>query len=92
MRGKRGRGAGSKTIGFGLVKCGGQGYVEIVPNCAKTTLQAVTRGKVAPPAVVHPDGWRGYDGRVDVGYDKHFRVQHGQDGFARGRQPINGIE
>ena len=92
VRGKRGRGAGGKTIVFGLFKRGGQVYVEIVPNCAKTTLQAIMRGKIAPEAVVHSDGWRGYDGLVDVGYDKHFRVQHGQNEFARGNQHINGIE
>lgn len=92
VRGKRGRGAGSKTIVFGLFKRGGQVYVEIVPNCAKATLQAIIRGKIAPSAVVHTDGWRGYDGLVDVGYDKHFRVQHGQNEFARGSQHINGIE
>ena len=92
VRGKRGRGAGNKTIVFGLFKRGGQVYVEIVPNCAKATLQAIIRGHIAPSAVVHTDGWRGYDGLVDVGYDKHFRVQHGQNEFARGSQHINGIE
>ena len=92
VRGKRGRGAGGKTIVFGLFKRGGQVYVEIVPNCAKTTLQAIIRGHVAPEAIVQTDGWRGYDGLVDVGYDKHFRVQHGQNEFARGSQHINGIE
>ena len=92
VRGKRGRGAGSKTIVFGLFKRGGQVYVEIVPDCSKATLQAIIRGKIAPAAVLHSDGWRGYDGLVDVGYDKHFRVQHGQNEFARGSQHINGIE
>jgi transposase-like protein len=92
VRGKRGRGAGSKTIVFGLFKRGGQVYVEIVPDCSKATLQAIIRGKIAPAAAIHSDGWRGYDGLVDVGYDKHVRVQHGQNEFARGTQHINGIE
>jgi len=26
--------------------------------------------------VLHTDGWRGYDGLVDLGFDKHFRVSH----------------
>ena len=38
------------------------------------------------------DGWRAYDGLVDVGYEKHFRVHHGNNEFARGNQHINGIE
>jgi transposase len=39
------------------------------------------------------DGWRGYDELVDVGYDKHFRVNHGKNEFAlEGDIHINGIE
>ncbi len=41
---------------------------------------------------IHSDGWRGYNGLVDVGYDKHFRVHHGQNEFVRGKSHINGIE
>jgi transposase len=63
-----------------------------VPDCKKATLQAIIRGRVAPEAVIHSDGWRGYDGLVDVGYSKHFRVEHGANVFARGTQHINGIE
>ncbi len=35
---------------------------------------------------------RGYNGLVDLGYKKHFRVHHGQNEFARGKSHINGIE
>lgn len=92
VRGKRGRGAGGKTVVFGLFKRGGQVYTEIVPNCQKKTLQAIIRGKVDASAMVNTDGWRGYDGLVDVGYDRHFRVHHGQDEFVQGAAHINGIE
>ena len=92
VRGKRGRGASGKTIVFGLLKRDGKVYTEIVPDCKKATLQAIIRGRVSPQAVIHSDGWRGYDGLVDVGYSKHFRVQHGQNEFARGTHHINGIE
>ena len=67
-------------------------YTEIVPNCQKKTLQAIIRGKVDVSAMVNTDGWRGYDGLVDVGYDRHFRVHHGQDEFVQGAAHINGIE
>lgn len=92
MRGKRGRGAYGKTIVFGLLKRGDKVYTEIVPDCSKTILQAIIRGHVDPDTVIHSDGWRGYDGLVDIGFDKHFRVHHGENEFASGERHINGIE
>jgi transposase len=92
VRGKRGRGASGKTIVFGIFKRNGCVYTEVVPDCRKRTLLAVMRGRVTPDAVVHSDGWRGYDGLVDVGYAKHFRVHHGRNEFARGTAHVNGIE
>ena len=67
VRSKRGRGASGKTIVFGLLKRIGRVYTEIVPNAAKATLQAIIRGKAAVESVIHTDGWRGYDGLVDLG-------------------------
>lgn len=92
VRGKRGRGAAGKTIVFGLFKRGGQLYTEIVPDCSKKTLQRVIRGKIDVAAMVNTDGWRGYDGLVDVGFDRHFRVRHGHNEFVFGASHINGIE
>ena len=92
MRTKRGRGASGKTIVFGLLKREAKVYTEIVPDCKKGTLQAIIRGRVALEAVVHSDGWRGYDGLVDVGYAKHYRANHSVNEFARGTHHINGIE
>ncbi len=92
VRGKRGRGAYGKTIVFGLLKRQGKVYTEIVPDCSKVTLQAIIRGRVAADTVIHSDGWRGYDGLVDIGFDKHFRVHHGENEFAVGNNHINGIE
>ena len=92
VRGKRGRGAGSKTIVFGIYKRNGKVYTEIVPNVQKKTLQAIIRGKVSLDSVIHSDGWRGYNGLVDVGYSKHLRINHSADVFAIGDIHINGIE
>ncbi len=61
VRGKRGRGASGKTVVFGLLKRDEYVYTEIVPDCKKATLQSIIRGRVAPEAVIHSDGWRGYD-------------------------------
>jgi transposase-like protein len=92
VRGKRGRGASGKTIVFGLLKRDDKVYTEIVPDCKKATLQAIIRGRVSVEAVIHSDGWRGYDGLVDVGYAKHYRVHHGANEFANELSHINGIE
>lgn len=91
-KGKRGRGAYGKTPVFGILQRGGRVYTEIVPDCAKATLQAIIRGRVDPKSVIHSDGWRGYNGLVDLGCKKHYRVHHSQDQFAKGRNHINGIE
>ena len=92
VRGKRGRGAGGKTIVFGIFKRQGNVYTEIVPDAKKRSLLQVIRGRVGLESVVHTDGWPAYDGLVDVGYAKHFRVQHGRNEFASQRSHINGIE
>ena len=91
--GKRGRGASNKTIVFGLFKRNGKVYTEIVPDCSAKTLQSIIRGKVSVDSVIHSDGWRGYNGLVDVGFEKHYRVDHGKDEFSKGNgNHINGIE
>ncbi len=90
--GKHGRGARGKMIVFGLLKRGDQVYIEIVPNCKSATLQRIIKGKTSINSVIHSDGWRGYNGLVDFGYKKHFRVHHSKSEFARGDSHINGIE
>ena len=92
VKGKRGRGASGKTIVFGLFKRKGKVYTKIIPNCSRATLQAVIRGKVDIESTIHSDGWKGYNGLVDLGYKKHYRVQHGNDEFANEKSHINGIE
>jgi len=67
-------------------------YTEIVPDCSRATLQGVIRGRVGPESVIHSDGWRGYNGLVDLGYQKHYRVQHGENEFVNKYCHINGIE
>ncbi len=92
VRGKRGRGAGGKTIVFGLLKRGGNVFTQIVPDAKAKSLVPIIRGKIENTATIHSDGWRAYDGLVDFGYEKHYRVHHGKNEFARGKQHINGIE
>lgn len=92
IRGKRGRGASRKTVVMGLLKRNGKVYTQILPNVSRAALQAVIRDKVRKGSVIYSDGWKGYNGLVDLGYKKHYRVSHGKDEFVRGKSHINGIE
>ena len=92
VRGIPGRGADHKTPVFGIYERSGKVYTEIVPNCSKSILQKIIRGRVSLDTIIHSDMWKAYDGLVDIGYKKHFRVRHSGREFARGKTHINGIE
>jgi transposase len=92
--GKRGRGTDKQPV-FGIFERGGSVYTEIIPDAKKKTLQQVIRGHVALDSVIVSDGWRGYNGLVDVGYDKHLRIHKtikGERKHVRNGIHINGIE
>ncbi len=95
VRGMRGRGAGKKIIVFGLLKRGDKVYTQIVPNASRETLKQIVQSKVEPESTIYSDGWRSYDGLVDWGYKRHYRVHHGINEFVQKDNPrnhINGIE
>ena len=77
---------------FDILKRGGKVYIEIVPDCTRDTLIKIIRGKVDLESVIHSDSSRSFYGLVDIGYEKHFRVNHGNDEFALKSNHINGIE
>ena len=87
---KRGRGTHKQPV-FGIFERGGRVYTEIVADCTKRTLQQIILGKIGLNSVITSDRWRGYDGLVDVGYDKHFRINHDKK-FVDSKTHINGIE
>ena len=95
VKGKAGRGAGKKTVVFGICKRHGKVYTEVVEDCSKGTILAAIRGRVDIRSVIHSDGFKSYDGLVDMGYKKHLRVDHARNEFSsrtvRGNH-INGIE
>ena len=89
---KRGRGTRKQPV-FGIYQRGGRVYTEIVPNCSGATLKAIIEHIVSVNAEVNSDGWTGYHGLVDVGYDKHYRVNNDNNEWSDGRgHHINGIE
>jgi len=92
VRGVRGRGARGKHIVFGLIKRGGKVYTQVVKNCARSTLMPIIEQKVDKDSTVYTDGFKTYDGLVNFGYKKHYRVKHGSNEFAVGHNHINGIE
>jgi len=87
---KRGRGTLKQPV-FGIFERGGRVYTEIISDAKKATLQAIIRGKVSLSSAIISDGWRGYNGLVDVGFDKHLRINHSEAFSDRGIH-INGIE
>ena len=89
---KRGRGAGNKTIVFGLIKRHGKVYTEVVQDCSKPALQSIIRVKVEPDSVIYSDKLHGYDGLVDVGYDKHYRADHGKNEFVTEKVILMGLK
>ena len=92
VRGIRGRGAKGKHIVFGLIKRGGRVYTQVVKNCSVSTLLPIIEQKIDKESIVYTDGFKSYDGLVNFGYKKHYRVKHGENEFANGINHINGIE
>jgi transposase len=62
VRGKRGRGAGGKTIVFGIFERNGHVDTGIVLDAEKNTLVKAIRGQVDPQSVIHSDGGGGTTG------------------------------
>ncbi len=92
IRGKRGRGAGQKVLVLGILKRGGKVYTQIIPRATRENILPIIRGKVLEETTIHTDGWRSYDGLIDLNNFKHYRVYHSKDEFVRGKSHINGIE
>jgi transposase-like protein len=92
VRWKRWRWAWMKTIVFGLLKRDWKVYTEIIPDAKAKTLIPIIRWKVEAWSIINTDWWKAYDGLVDLWFDKHYRVHHWDNEFARWKQHINWIE
>lgn len=89
---KRWRWAWWKTIVFWLLKRWWKVYTEIIPNSKAKSLIPIIRGKINNWSIINTDWWKAYDWLVDLWYEKHFRVHHWANEFARWKQYINWIE
>lgn len=96
VRGRRGRGALGKTVVFGIKKRDGKVYTQVIRNCSRSEILPLIRGKISKGVTLYTDGFKTYDSLVDMGYNKHYRINHGCNEFAkrsgRIRNHINGIE
>ncbi len=92
VRGKRGRGASGKTVVFGLKKRGDKVYTQVVKNCSAKELLSIVKDKIDIESVIYTDTFKTYDGLVNMGYKKHYRIAHSKDEFSNGHNHINGIE
>lgn len=82
VRGKRGRGAHGNTIVFGILKRYGKVYTQIVKSCSAKELLEIVKEKVSKESCIYTDTFGTYDGLVNMGYKKHYRIAHGKDEFA----------
>jgi transposase-like protein len=89
---KKDRGTHKQPV-FGIYERDGKVYTEIIPNCEHKTLHKIISGRIDLKSTIYSDSWKGYNGLVDVGYDKHIRLKHHRDEFSRKRSAhLNGIE
>ncbi len=88
---RRGRGTHRQPV-FGIFERNGRVYTEIIPDCSLRTLRKVITGQIDLSSTIYSDSWSGYTGLVDVGFDKHFRINHKKNEFSRGGVHVNGIE
>ncbi len=90
-KGKRGRGAGNKTVVFGMVERGGNVMTKIVPNASRAMLQGHINANVSKGSEMQTDEWLGYRGLDNQGYT-HETVEHGCGEYARNGVHVNAIE
>lgn len=89
-KGNRGRGAGGKTIVYGILERGGKVSVSIVQDVSAESLMTETVKRVRRGSIVYTDRWKGYDSLMFCGY-KHLNIDHRYK-FKQGKVYINGIE
>ena len=68
----------------------------LIKNCSQKAIIPLINQRISKSVIVYTDGFKTYDGLVNMGYKKHYRVHHGKNEFAKKkgkiRNHINGIE
>ena len=89
--GKPGRGAGGKTVVFGMLERGGDVMAQVVPNVSKRTLYPIITENIEPGSTVHTDEFGTYRKLDREGY-KHKTVSHKLGEYVNGDCHVNGLE
>jgi transposase len=64
----------------------------IIANTLVVHKSTVSRGRADFQSTIRANDWKGYGGRVGLGYEKHHRVQHDDKEFVNSKSHFNGIE
>ena len=62
----------------------------MVKNCSAKELLPIILEHAKTDSRIFSDGWKSYDGLVDFGYKKHYRVKHCKEEFASKTLEIQG--
>jgi transposase len=90
-KGKRGRGAGGKSIVFGLLERDGRVYTKVVEHVSAEELMTHIKQKTRKGSVYYTDAFRGYQSLKR--YGKHHTINHTKSWMdKRTKNHINGIE
>jgi transposase len=90
-KGKRGRGAGGKSIVFGLLERDGRVYTKVVEQVTAEELMKHIKEKTRKGSVYYTDAFRGYQSLKR--YGKHHTVNHNKSFVdKKTKNHINGIE
>lgn len=89
--GKRGRGAGGKSVVFRMLERDGELYTKVVPNASRASLIPEITRQVPKGARISTDEWRPYRVLSALGY-QHTTVNHGSKQWAKGDTHVNSLE
>jgi len=90
-KGKRGRGAGGKSVVFGILEREGELYTKVVPDASRKSLLPEIVRQVPKGTRISSDEWLPYRVLGSLGYD-HRTVEHGRKQWAVGDTHVNTLE
>ncbi len=89
--GKRGRGAGGKTVVFAMQDRDGDIMSKVVPDASRQTLHTEIKNNVKTGSTLHTDEWPSYRTIDQHGYT-HKTCDHGAKIYARDGSHVNTVE